>query len=212
MTARMATTITTSIEALPPSNAAGAMPVTDPRDAAQEVLRARLAALEERVARLEPRTVSNRATIVLFSGDMDKVMAALVIATGAAAMGMDVSLFCTFWGLTALRRGRKLEGKGVLEKAFQLMTPAGIPEMSPSRLSFGGAGARIFRKLMRDKNVQSPEELFALAREMGVKLLACQMSMDVMGIGEDELIEGIPVAGVAAYLADAADSKVTLFI
>jgi peroxiredoxin family protein len=208
----MATTIPNQLEVLSPVKTAGVVPASDARGAAPEDLLARLAELEQRVARLEPRTVSNRATIVLFSGDMDKVMAALVIATGAATMGMEVSLFCTFWGLMALRRGRKLEGKGVLEKALQLMTPAGIREMSPSRLSFGGAGAKIFRKLMRDKNVQSPEELFELAREMGVKLLACQMSMDVMGIGEDELIEGVPVAGVAAYLADAADSKVTLFI
>jgi peroxiredoxin family protein len=206
----MATTMSTPAEATPTARAG--LSISGDGPSAQDDLASRLAALEQRVARLEPRTVSNRATIVLFSGDMDKTMAALVIATGAATMGMEVSLFCTFWGLSALRRGRKLDGKGLLEKALQLMTPAGIPQMNPSRLAFGGAGARIFRKLMRDKNVQSPEELFALAREMGVKLLACQMSMDVMGIDEDELIEGVPVAGVAAYLADAADSRVTLFI
>jgi peroxiredoxin family protein len=204
--------MSTPAEASPVARPALPIPPGDARSPGEDALAARLAELEERVARLEPRTVSNRATIVLFSGDMDKTMAALVIATGAAAMGMEVSMFCTFWGLSALRRGRKLDGKGALEKALQLMTPAGIQQMSPSRLAFGGAGARIFRKLMRDKNVQMPEELFALAREMGVKLLACEMSMDVMGIGADELIEGIPVAGVAAYLADAADSKVTLFI
>ncbi len=212
MSARMATTSSTPLDVVSPMTPTGAAPAKVAHDAVHAELRTRLAELEQRIARLEPRTVSNRATIVLFSGDLDKVMAALVIATGAATMGMEVSVFCTFWGLMALRRGRKLEGKGVLEKALQLMTPMGIREMSPSRLSFGGAGAKIFRKLMRDKNVQSPEELFDLAREMGVKLLACQMSMDVMGIGEDELVEGVPMAGVAAYLADAADSKVTLFI
>ncbi len=208
----MATTFRASVEAPAGAAAVATNAAAERAASGADDLRARLAELEQRVARLEPRTVSNRATIVLFSGDMDKTMAALVIATGAATMGMEVSIFCTFWGLMALRRGRRLDGKGLLEKALQVMTPVGIPQMNPSRLAFGGAGARIFRKLMRDKNVQSPEELFALARELGVKLLACQMSMDVMGIREDELIEGVPVAGVAAYLADAADSKVTLFI
>jgi peroxiredoxin family protein len=174
-------------------------------------LAARIALLEQRLA-LEPRVASNRTTIVLFSGDMDKAMAAYVIATGAVAMGMEASVFHTFWGLNVLRKGRKLAGKHTLERALQLMTPAGIDHLSPSKLSFGGAGAKIFRKLMRDKDVQTPEELLAMARELGVKLTACQMSMDVMGIGEDELLDGIPVAGVAAYLADAADSRVTLFI
>lgn len=175
-------------------------------------LEARLAALESKVAALEPRTVGNRATIVVFSGDLDKVLASLVIATGAATMGLEVSMFHTFWGLMPLRKKRSLEGKNLLEKALNMMTPAGLGELSPSQLSFGGAGARIFRTLMRQKEIQSPEEMFELAREMGVKFIACGMSMDVMGITQDELIDGIEIGGVAAYLGDAADSKVTLFI
>lgn len=172
----------------------------------------RLQALNDALARLEGRTVGNRATIVVFSGDMDKVLAAFVIATGAAAMGLEVSMFHTFWGLMPLRRGRKYEGKNFFEKMMQVMTPAGLGELSPSRLSFGGAGAKLLRKMMKDREIQSPEELYALARELGVKFVACGMSMEVMGIHEDELVDGVEIGGVGAYLGDAADSKVTLFI
>ena len=172
----------------------------------------RIARLEQQLQGLERRAVSNRATIVVFSGDLDKVRAGLVIATGAAAMGLEVSMFHTFWGLSALRKQRKVRGKNLLEQAMNVMTPAGLGSLTPSKLSFAGAGAAILRKMMKDKGVQSPEELFALARELGVKVLACEMSMDVMGIHRDELIDGVEVAGVAAYLGDAADSKVTLFI
>jgi peroxiredoxin family protein len=172
----------------------------------------RLAALESRMAEVEPRTVSNKATIVVFSSDLDKVLAALIIATGASAMGMQVSLFHTFWGLSPLRRTRDLQAKGFLETAMNLMTPAGLQELAPSKMAFGGVGARLLRKMMKDKGVQSPEELFELARELGVRVLACEMSMDVLGIRREELIEGVEIAGAAAYLAEAADSKVTLFI
>ncbi len=168
--------------------------------------------LEKEVARLAPRTVGNRATIVVFSAELDKVVAALVIATGAAAMGMEVSLFHTFGGLNVLRKGRRFDGKDVVEKALTALTPAGLSELKPSHLNFGGVGAKLFRGRMKKNGVQSPEELFELARELGVKLLACQMSMEVLGIGKDELIDGVEVAGVGAYLGDAADSKVTLFV
>lgn len=175
-------------------------------------LKARLAALESRLDRLEARQLRDKVTLVVFSGDLDKVMAALVIATGAAAMGLEVAIFHTFWGLMPLRRNRSIEGKGLLESALNLLTPAGLGELSPSRLAMAGAGARIFRKLMAEKGVQSPEELFSLARELGVRIIACEMSLDVMGISPQELVDGVEVGGVAAYLAEAADSRVTLFI
>lgn len=173
---------------------------------------ARLQAVNESLERIEARTVGNKATIVVFSGDMDKVLASLVIATGAASMGLEVSMFHTFWGLMPLRKGRKYAGKNLFEKMMQVMTPAGLGELDPSRLSFAGAGAKLLRKMMKDNEIQSPEELYELARELGVKFVACGMSMEVMGIHEDELLEGIEVGGVAAYLGDAADSRVTLFI
>lgn len=182
------------------------------RDEVARAVGGRIEQLEAEVQRLAPRTVSNRATLVVFSGDMDKVLAGLVIATGAAAMGLEVSMFHTFWGLNALRKGRTFKGKDVIEKAMGWMMPAGLSDLDPSRMSFGGLGAKLFRMRMKKNGVQSPEELFALAREMGVRFIACQMSMEVMGIRPEELVDGVGVGGVAAYLGDAADSKVTLFI
>lgn len=177
-----------------------------------EALLARIEKLEAEVKRLEPRTVSNRATMVVFSQDMDKVLAGLVIATGAAAMGMEVSMFHTFWGLNALKKTPNSEGKDLIEKMMGAMMPSGLSSMNPSQMSFAGLGAKLFRARMKKNGVQSPEEFFELAREMGVKFIACQMSMEVMGIRKEELFENIEVGGVAAYLGDAADSKVTLFI
>jgi peroxiredoxin family protein len=168
--------------------------------------------LKEELDALRERTVGNRATIVVFSGDLDKVMAALVIATGAASMGMEVSMFFTFWGLSVLKKERQLGGKGLLEKAFSVMTPAGIGGLGVSKMNFAGAGALMLRKMMKDKDVASVEELFAMAREMNVRLVACTMSMDVMGVKESELIDHLEYGGVATYLGDASDSKVTLFI
>lgn len=172
----------------------------------------RIRALELEVQRLVPRTVSNKATLVVFSGDMDKVLAALLIATGAAAMGLEVSMFHTFWGLMPLRKARMNEGKSFIEKAMGWMTPAGMGELNPSQMSYAGVGAKLFRSRMKHNDIQSPEEFFELAREMGVKFIACGMSMDVMGLKANELVDGVEVGGVAAYLGDAADSKVTLFI
>lgn len=172
----------------------------------------RLSQLESEVKRLAPRTVGHRATLVVFSGDMDKVLASLVIATGAAAMGLEVSMFFTFWGLNVLRKRRSFAGKDSIEKAMGMMLPAGLSGLNPSKMSFGGLGAKLFRMRMKKTGVRTPEEFLQLAREMGVKFVACQMSMDVMGIRREELFDGIDIGGAAAYLADAVDSKVTLFI
>jgi len=168
--------------------------------------------LKEELDALRERTVGNRVTVVVFSGDLDRVTAALVIATGAASMGLAVSLFFTFWGLSVVKKERRLAGKNVLEKAFSVMTPAGIGGLGVSKMNFAGAGALMLRKMMKDKDVASVEELFAMAREMGVRMVACTMTMDVMGVREEELIDGMELGGVATYLGDASDSKVTLFI
>ena len=180
----------------------------------QEAIRAHVREEVDRALaeRADLARASNRVTMVVFSGDLDKVIASMVIATGAAAMGMQVSMFFTFWGLNVLRRGRRLRGKGVLTRAMALLTPAGIKALGVSRLHMAGAGPHVLRRMMKTKGVASPEELFALARESGVRMVACTMSMDVLGFARDELVDGIEVGGVAAYLGDAADSRVTLFI
>jgi peroxiredoxin family protein len=179
----------------------------------------RLNALEERLSRLEAQwqhvqeeLPENRVSIIVFSGDLDKVLPAFIIATGAAAMGMHVSLFFTFWGLNALKKRRDLSGKGFLEKLFALMTPVGTEGLGVSKMNFFGIGAKLLRTLMKRKQVASLEELAQMAREMGVRIIACQMSMDVLGLTKDELWDGIEVGGVATFLADATKSRVTLFI
>lgn len=168
--------------------------------------------IEAKLEELRDRTVGNRVTMIVFSGDLDKVMAAFVIATGAAALGLEVSMFFTFWGLNALRKGRRLRGKDLMGRLFGLMSPKGTRGLPLSRMHFLGLGPLMLRKVMKDKRIETVESLIAQAREAGVQIVACTMSMDAMGIGEDELIDGIGFGGVATYLGNAADSKVTLFI
>ena len=157
-------------------------------------------------------TAENRVTMVVFSGDLDRQLASLVIATGAAAMGMEVSVFYTFWGLAALKKRSILAGKTLKEKMFAAMTPANLSTMPLSKMNFAGMGRAMLTTMMKEKEVASIEDLFAMARDMGVRQIACTMSMDVMGITKEELLEGVVFGGVATFLGDAARSKVSLFI
>jgi peroxiredoxin family protein len=150
-------------------------------------LEERVARLEEQLQQIRQELPDNRVSIIVFSGDLDRVLPAFVIATGAAAVGMEVSLFFTFWGLNALKKRRDLSGKGFLEKMFALMTPAGTQSLGVSKMNFFGIGAKMLRAMMKRKQVASLEELVEMAREMGVRILACQMSMDVMDVKADEL-------------------------
>jgi peroxiredoxin family protein len=155
---------------------------------------------------------NNKATIVVFSGDMDKVFAAFIIATGAAASGMETTMFFTFWGLKAIQKGN-LTGKGFLGKMIGLMNRGGIERIGPSRFNFGGIGRGLFKKMMKDKKVVSLRELLETAIDLDVKLYACKMSMDVMEIGKEDLIDEVSgLMGVAGYIKEASESEVTLFI
>lgn len=152
-------------------------------------------------------------TIVVFSGDLDKVLASFIIANGAAAMGRPVTMFFTFWGLNALRRsnGKKVK-KPFIDKMFGKMMPKGVKRLKLSKMNMAGMGTAMMKKVMKDKNVDSLEELMAQAMNSGVKLVACTMSMEVMGITKEELIDGVELAGVASYLGDAEVSNVNLFV
>ncbi len=172
----------------------------------------RLKALETQVQQIREELPDNKVSIIVFSGDLDKVLASFVIATGAAAVGMDVSMFFTFWGLNALKKRRNLSGKNFMEKMFALMTPVGTEGLGVSKMNFFGIGAKMLRAMMKRKQVASLEDLVQMARDLGVKIIACQMAMDVMGVKTDELWDGIEVGGVASFLADATKSKITLFI
>jgi peroxiredoxin family protein len=154
----------------------------------------------------------DRVSLVVFSGELDRVLAAFVIATGAASLGMEVSMFFTFWGLSALRKKKVYRGKRWNENMMALMTPGGSRGLAVSKLNFFGVGAKLLRKMMRDRHVASLEELIAMAREFGIKIVACTMSMDVLGITREELVDNIEVGGAATFLGDAARSRVSLFI
>lgn len=152
-------------------------------------------------------------TIIVFSGDLDKVLASFIIANGAAAMGRPVTMFFTFWGLTALRKTEKQDVKKTpMEAMFGKMLPRGTDKLKLSRMNMGGMGTEMMKRIMNDKNVDSLEELMKKAMNNGVKLMACSMSMDVMGIKPEELIDGVEIAGVGTYLGDAEESNVNLFI
>lgn len=152
-------------------------------------------------------------TIVVFSGDLDKVLASFIIANGAAAMGRPVTMFFTFWGLTVLRKAQKQPVKKTFtESMFGSMLPRGSGKLKLSRMDMGGMGTAMMKRIMNDKNVDSLEDLIQKAIHQGVKIVACTMSMDVMGIKKEELIDGVELGGVGAYLGDAEESNVNLFI
>ncbi|MFB7642734.1 DsrE/DsrF/DrsH-like family protein [Peribacillus butanolivorans] len=158
-------------------------------------------------------TEKKKTTIILFSGDYDKAMAAYIIANGAAAYDHEVTIFHTFWGLNALRKDEPLAlKKGFLEKMFAKMMPRGSDKMGLSNMNFAGMGPKMIKHVMKKHNAMSLPHLIELAQEQEVKLIACTMTMDLLGLQQEELLDGIEYAGVAAYLADAEDGNVNLFI
>lgn len=157
--------------------------------------------------------MADKSTIVLFSGDLDKAIAAFIIANGAAAYDHEVTIFCTFWGLNVLRKDEAVKAeKGFIEKAFGWMMPRGPKKLGLSKMNFGGLGPQMIKKVMKKHNAMSLPQLIELAQEQGVKLVACTMTMDLLGLRKEELLDGIEYAGVAAYLGDASNGKVNLFI
>ncbi|MGL4106751.1 CoA-disulfide reductase [Clostridium sp. LP20] len=153
------------------------------------------------------------ATLVVFSGDLDKAIASFIIATGAASMGKKVTMFFTFWGLNILKRADKpTVEKKPMEKMFDVMLPAHPGKLPLSQMNMMGMGSAMIKKIMKDNNVDSLEVLIANAIEMGVNVVACSMSMDLMGIKKEEFIDGVEIGGVASYLGATEDSNLNLFI
>lgn len=156
---------------------------------------------------------SHDKTMVVFSGDLDKAMASFIIANGACAMGRKVTMFFTFWGLNILRKHDKVRvKKNFLETMFGMMMPRGTKKLGLSKMNMGGMGSMLIRYIMNKKNVSALDELIEQAKSQGVRLVACSMSMDVMGIKEEELIDGVELGGVAAYLTAAESADTNLFI
>jgi NADPH-dependent 2,4-dienoyl-CoA reductase/sulfur reductase-like enzyme/peroxiredoxin family protein/rhodanese-related sulfurtransferase/TusA-related sulfurtransferase len=158
-------------------------------------------------------STGNGKSIIVFSGDLDKAIASFIIANGALAMGRDVHMFFTFWGLNILRKNEKVKtSKNFIGSMFGHMMPRGSRKLGLSKLNMGGIGAKMIRSVMHNNNISSLEDLIEQAMKNGVKITACSMSMDVMGIKREELIDGIQVGGVASFLASAEESDTSLFI
>jgi len=158
-------------------------------------------------------TKTKNMTIVVFSGDLDKALAAFIIANGAVAMGYKPVLFFTFWGLNILRKDNSPKVKKTLiEKMFGMMMPCGAKKLALSKMNFGGIGASMIKNIMRQKNVASLPELIKSAQQNKVNLVACTMTMDLMGIKKEELIDDVTYGGVASYLQNAGESGINLFI
>jgi NADPH-dependent 2,4-dienoyl-CoA reductase/sulfur reductase-like enzyme/peroxiredoxin family protein/TusA-related sulfurtransferase/rhodanese-related sulfurtransferase len=160
---------------------------------------------------LAPRETNK--TIVVFSGDLDKVLASFVIANGALAMGSKVTMFFTFWGINALRKGKaQASGKGIMDIMFGMMMPNGARKLKLSKMNMLGIGTEMMKMVMKNKRVDDLPTLIESAKKAGVRLVVCSMSMDIMGMKEEELIDGLEIGGVATFLQEADKSSATLFI
>jgi peroxiredoxin family protein len=189
-----------------------AVAATQPSDLGK--LEMELAELRKSVEAIEPGP-ENKLSMVVFSGDMDKLLAAMIIATGARAMGMDVVLFFTFWATPALRDPKKSAGgKDLMSKMFGWMLPKGRNKVKLSQMNMGGMGTAMMKGLMQKKNAPSLDQLFEMAAQLGVQIKICEMSMDLMGFKREEMIEypNLEYVGVATFLAHARNSRNQLFL
>ena len=156
----------------------------------------------------------DKFTIVVFSGDLDRALSALTMATTAASMGMEVNMFFTFWGLNIIKKNEGgIRSKGMMRKMLNRMNRGGSKRLKLSKFHMLGLGTWMMKRLMKDVNMPSVEEMIAMAKQMGVKLIACTNSLAVMGITEDALRPEVDdVAGAAYFLVEASKSKVSLFV
>ncbi len=174
-----------------------------------------LAEFRSKIEVLENKTPQNKISMIVFSGDLDKVLASFVIATGSVAMGLEVVMFFTFWGTPVLRdKNKKVGGKDAMGKMFGAMLPKGTCEVKLSKMNMAGMGTAMMKSLMKKKNVASLEQMLEMAEELGVKIYICEMSMDLMGFKREEMIDykGLTFCGVAKFLEEAKDSRIQLFI
>ncbi len=174
-----------------------------------------ISGIKDKLESITKAAPSNKLSMIVFSGDLDKVLAAFVIATGAVAMGMEVVMFFTFWGTPVLRdKDKKAGDKDLMGKMFGAMLPKGTCAVKLSKMNMAGMGTKMMKSLMKKKNVASLEQMIEMAGELGVQIYVCEMSMDLMGFKQEEIIDypGLEFCGVAKFLEEAMDSRVQLFI
>lgn len=152
-------------------------------------------------------------TFIMFSDDLDKALATFVLANGAAATGQKVTIFFTFWGLNVIKKPRKPKvEKDIFGKMFGMMLPSSSKKLKLSKMSMGGIGGKMMRHIMKIKGIDSLESLRQQALDSGIEFIACQMSMDVMGVKKEELLNEVTIGGVATYMERADQSNINLFI
>mgnify|MGYP003572884214 FL=1 len=186
-----------------------------PQDVSLQQIEEQLAALKSRIDVLDKKATEPKVATIVFSGDLDKVLAAFVIATGAVAMGMEAVMFFTFWGTPVLRDKKKsVGGKDTMGKMFGTMLPKGTGDVKLSKMNMGGMGTAMMKSLMKKKNVATLEQMLEMAEELEVKIFVCEMSMDLMGFKREEMIEykDLTFCGVAKFLEESNNSRITLFI
>lgn len=176
-----------------------------------ESLNHRISALEKQLEELSTRVPDNQVSIIVLSGDFDKAMAAFMMANGAVGMGMEVTMFFTFWGCSVIKKGRKLKGKKLSHKLINMMLPASSKELAPSKMAFGGMGRMMFNQMMKNR-MSSLEELIELAVESGVRFQVCAPSLGMMGFDEDEWAVPVDICGVAAMYEVALNARTAYFI
>ena len=173
---------------------------------------ARIEALE--AARKDAVEQKNKLTIIAWGGDLDRIWPTTILATTAAASGMESSVFFTFWGLFAIvRPDVRITGSNWMQKMMSMMNPGSAQKAKLSRYQFAGAGPAMFKKLANDHQVAKPEELIQTAQDLGVRLIPCQMTMDLLGLKREDLLDGLeePI-GAATAIAEMRDAAVSLFI
>jgi peroxiredoxin family protein len=185
------------------------------QDVSLQQIEEELAALKSRIDVLDKKVTEPKVAAIVFSGDLDKVLASFVITTGAVAMGMEAVMFFTFWGTPVLRdKNKSVGGKDTMGKMFGTMLPKGTGEVKLSKMNMGGMGTAMMKSLMKKKNVATLEQMLEMAEELGVKIFVCEMSMDLMGFKREEMIayKDLTFCGVAKFLEEANNSRITLFI
>ncbi len=181
----------------------------------EEEIEKKLSELKSQLETLSGAKPENKLSMIVFSGELDKVLASFIIATGAVAMGMDVVMFFTFWGTPILRdKNKKVGGKDFMGKMFENMLPKGSRELKLSKMNMGGVGTAMMKSLMKKKNVASLDQMLELSAEVGVRIVICEMSMDLMGFKREEMIDypNLSYGGVAKFLEEAMSSRIQLFI
>ncbi len=188
---------------MPTATALQTVPTTD--------LAARVTALEHTTAEMRERVPEDKVSIILLSGDFDKAMAAFMMANGAVAMGMEVTMFFTFWGCSVIKKKRKLRGKKFTHRLINLILPGSSRDLPPSKMAFGGLGRKFFDYMMKGE-MASLEEQIEIARECGIRFQVCAPSLGLMGFDADEWVVPIDVCGVAGMYGTALKARTAYFI